>query len=80
MNDFTPFEVNGLGGSVIGSGLCRKLCILCSIEGTHRSFWLKTSERCCMCASAFSLSFIVTYFISFLNGNVIVGTYGFYVY
>lgn len=41
MNDFTPFEVNYLGGSVIDSELLRKSCILFSIEGTVGAFELK---------------------------------------
>ena len=46
MNDFTPFGVNDLSGSVIGNGLSRKSCILFFIEGMVWSFGLKTSERC----------------------------------
>lgn len=57
-NDFTSFGVNGLGGSVIGSGLSRKLSILFSMEGMVGSFGLKTWKRCCLCTSAFFLSFI----------------------
>jgi len=34
--------VNGLGGSVIGSGLSRKLSILFSMEGIVESFGSKT--------------------------------------
>jgi len=42
INDFTAFGVNGLGESVIGSGLSRKLSILFSMEGIVESFGLKT--------------------------------------
>jgi len=42
INDFTVFGVNGLGESVIGSGLSKKLSILFSMEGIVESFGLKT--------------------------------------
>jgi hypothetical protein len=45
INYFTVFGVNGLGGSVIGSGLSRKFTILFSMEGLVESFGLKTWER-----------------------------------
>lgn len=72
MNDLTPFGVNGLGGRVIVSGLSRKSNIFLSIEGIARLIGLKTSERCCLSVSAFTLSFIARLPLDFLIGKEIV--------
>lgn len=61
--------MNNLGRSVIGSGLSRKLSILFSIEGMVELLGLKTWESCCLCASAFFLSFIARLPSGFLIGN-----------
>lgn len=72
MSDLTSFGVNGLGGRVIGSEVSRKSCICFSIEGIVVILGLKTSERCCLCVSAFSLSFIAILPSGFLIGKEIV--------
>lgn len=68
---YIPFGVKGLGGRVIRRGLSRKSYILFSIEGMVKLLGVKTSERCCLCVSAFSLSFIARLPSDFLIGNYI---------